>query len=128
MEAHITINPAEFQRFKDEVGNHPITMLNLLKYKEQVKETGETGKVAYGKYMNAAAPFLKSVGAEVLFFGAPKHMVIGPSDEELWDAVLLVRYNSFTDFMSMVKAEGYPAHLRDRALRDSRLIHCKSIQ
>ena len=40
----------------------------------------------------------------------------------------IVEYNAFSDFMGMVLTEGYLSHLRERALLDSRLIHCQSIQ
>lgn len=128
MNTHINVNSEEFQRFKQETGDAPVIMLNLLKYKDVVEETGETGQAAYSHYLNEAAPFLEKVNAKVLFFGAPKHMLIGPLDEGLWDAVILVHYHSCTDFITMASSEGYPSHLRARALEDSRLIHCKSIQ
>ncbi|UOY07151.1 hypothetical protein L0P88_01045 [Muricauda sp. SCSIO 64092] len=128
MESYLKANPDEFQKFKNATANAPVVMLNLLRYKEIVMETGETGKEAYTAYLNAAAPFFKNVNAKVLFFGTPKHMLIGPTDEELWHAVLIVEYNAFSDFMGMAGAEGYPSHLRERALLDSRLIHCQSIQ
>lgn len=126
MENYIRVNPDEFQKFKESTTGEPVVMLNLLRYKELVKETGETGKVAYSTYLNAARPFFEKVNAEILFFGSPKHMLIGPTEEELWDAIILVKYNSFSDFVTMAKAEGYPTHLREQALLDSRLIHCKS--
>lgn len=128
METYIQVNPDEFQKFKNTTNGEPVIMLNLLRYKDRVEENGETGKESYSKYLNAASPFLQKVNAEVLFFGTPKHMLIGPADEELWDAIIVVKYNSFSDFMGMAKAEGYPSHLRERALLDSRLIHCKSIE
>lgn len=127
MESYINVNPKEFQKFKNVVAEEPVVMLNLLRYKEKIPETGESGKTAYNRYMKAATPFLKKINAQVLFFGIPQHMLIGPTEETLWDAVLLVRYPSFSDFIAMTKAEGYPAHLRELALSDSRLIHCKSI-
>ena len=128
MASYINVNPDEFQKFKEEVGDEPLVMLNLLKYKDLVEETGETGQEAYSSYLKAAAPFLEKVKANVLFFGSPKHMLIGPADQGLWDSVIVVHYNSFSDFIGMATAEGYPSHLRARALSDSRLIHCKSIQ
>lgn len=128
MESYLNVNPDVFMKFKADTGKEPVIMLNLLKYKERVAGTGESGKEGYSAYLNAAAPFLEKAEATVLFFGAPKHMLIGPVDEELWDAVIIVKYNSFSHFTGMVKAEGYPSHLRERALKDSRLIHCKSIQ
>lgn len=128
MESYLRVNPDEFQEFKNSTKGEPVVMLNLLRYKEIIEETGETGKEAYTTYLNAASPFFEKVDAQVLFFGSPKHMLIGPTDEELWDAVIVVKYNSFSDFMGMAKSEGYPTHLRERALLDSRLIHCKPIQ
>lgn len=128
MDNYLRVNPEEFQRFKETIGNGPLVMLNLLRYKKRVEETGETGKEAYSNYLNAAAPFLKKAEAEVLYFGTPRHMLIGPMAEELWDAIILVKYNSFSHFVGMAMAEGYPSHLRERALEDSRLIHCKSIK
>ena len=65
-------------------------MLNLLRYKEKDEETGQTGKEAYSEYLEAAKPFFQKVNAEILFFGRPRHMLIGPVDEELWDAIILV--------------------------------------
>ena len=126
MESYLDVNLDVFQQFKNAAANEPVIMLNLLKYKERVEETGETGKEAYNSYMTAASPFLKKAEAKVLFFGAPMHMLIGPVEEELWDAVIVVQYNSFEHFVGMATAEGYPSHLRKRALVDSRLIHCKS--
>ncbi len=127
MESYLRVNPEVFLNFKDATDDEPVIMLNLLRYKERVEETGETGKEGYSIYLKAATPFLERAEATVLFFGVPKHMLIGPVDEALWDAVIVVRYNSFAHFMGMVKAEGYPSYLRERALEDSRLIHCKSI-
>jgi len=125
MDTYLKINPEEFTKFKDSVKEEPVIMLNLLRYKETVLETGETGKEAYNTYLNAAQPFFEKVTARILFFGAPKHMLIDPMEEQLWDAIILVEYASFSDFMKMATAKGYPSHLRELALLDSRLIHCK---
>ncbi len=125
MENYLNVNPDEFQKFKNSTDGTPVVMLNLLRYKTTVEETGETGKEAYANYLNAAQPYFKQVDAEIVFFGKPEHMLIGPADEALWDAIIVVKYASFSDFIAMAMAEGYPSHLRERALLDSRLIHCK---
>lgn len=125
MQTHVRVNPEEFQKFRATADKRPVFMLNLLKYKQRVAETGQSGEVAYREYLKAATPFFEKVSAEVVFFGNPQHMLIGPLEEKLWDAVILVKYDSFTDFMAMATAEGYPSHLREMALADSRLIHCK---
>jgi len=52
MDTYLKINPEEFTKFKDSVKEEPVIMLNLLRYKETVLETGETGKEAYNTYLN----------------------------------------------------------------------------
>lgn len=121
---YLNINPEQVSDFAKNSSAKPVVMLNLVKYKNAVQETGMTGKESYKEYMRQATPFFQKANAVVLFYGSPKHMLIGPENEELWDDVLLVKYNSVADFMNMVKAEGYPSHLRAQALSDSRLIHC----
>jgi hypothetical protein len=103
-----------------------LLMLNLLRYRDRVEQTGTSGTTAFREYMKAAFPFLRRAKAEVVFFGKPQTMLIGPQDEALWDDVLIVKYPSPGSFLNMVKAEGYPLELRRQSLQDSRLIYCKS--
>lgn len=122
--AYLEINREQFKAFTKLPMDTSVVMLNLLNFKELVPETGLTGEASYREYMRQATPFFAKAGAEVLFFGKPQTMLIGPEDEGLWDKVLLVRYHTVAGFLGMVKAEGYPTHLRMQALNDSRLIHC----
>lgn len=124
-ESFLEINKAQFQRFMKLPMDTPVVMLNLLKFKEKVSETGLSGEASYKEYMKAATPFFAKANAEVLFMGKPETMLIGPENEGLWDKVLLVKYDTIAGFLGMVQAEGYPSHLRANALEDSRLIHCK---
>lgn len=121
----LEINKEQFQKFMELPMDTPVVMLNLLKFKDSVLETGLTGELSYKEYMKQATPFFAKANAQVLFMGKPKTMLIGPEDEGLWDKVLLIKYNTIADFLGMVQAEGYPSHLRKQALEDSRLIHCK---
>lgn len=120
----LEINKEQFKVFMKLPMDMPVVMLNLLKFKDKVPETGLSGAESYKEYMKQAMPFFAKAGAEVLFFGKPQTMLIGPEDEGLWDKVLLVKYNTISGFIGMVKAEGYPTHLRMQSLNDSRLIHC----
>ncbi len=122
---YLKVNTEEMQALSKLPEGQEMVMLNLLKYRESVSETGQSGAAGYTEYLRAAAPFFAKVDAEIVFFGRPQSMLIGPLEDNLWDAVLLVRYGSPADFLNMVQAEGYPAHLRQRALKDSRLIYCK---
>ena len=96
----------------------PIFMLNYLNYKEKVKET-------YTDYLRAAVPFFKTLNAEIIFKGSPLATIIGPSEESLWDEVLVVRYANKNEFMKLIAMKDYPRELRSLALSDSRLIFCK---
>lgn len=123
--AYLEINQNQFKAFSKLEPQDPVVMLNFLRFKKVISETGISGEEAYQRYMKAAMPFFNEANAEVLFYGEPKHMLIGPLDTELWDKVLLIKYNTLNEFLTMVQAKGYPSHLRKQALIDSRLIHCK---
>ena len=122
--SHLEINTEQLKAFAQLPMDKSVVMLNLLKFKETVIETGLTGAESYKNYMKAAMPFFQKANAEILYMGKPQRILIGPADEDLWDKILLIKYNTVADFLGMVKAEGYPSHLRDQALLDSRLIQC----
>lgn len=121
---YVNMNTEQVSDFANNQSKDSVVMLNMVKYKAVVPETGMTGKESYKVYMRQATPFFLKVNAEIVFYGSPKHMLIGPEDYTLWDDVLIVKYNSVTDFMSMIMDKGYPSNLRAQALEDSRLIHC----
>ena len=121
---YVNINSEQLSDFAHSEYKEPVVMLNMIKYKDVVPETGMTGKETYKEYMRQATPFFFKANAEIVFYGSPKHMLIGPEDDSLWDDVLIVKYNSVTDFMNMIMDKGYPSNLRAHALTDSRLIHC----
>lgn len=123
-QSYLEINKEQLKAFMQVTVDEPVMMLNLLKFKDEVAEIGLSGEKCYQEYMSQAIPFFEKANAEILFYGHPKHILIGPEDEILWDKVLVVKYASVTDFIGMVKADGYPSHLRVQALQDSRLIHC----
>lgn len=125
-QSYLEINQEQFKAFAQLPMDTSVVMMNLLKFKDTVPETGLSGAESYKGYMKAATPFFANANAEVVYMGKPHTMLIGPEDERLWDKVLLIKYNSIVDFLGMVQAEGYPAHLRKHALEDSRLIHCES--
>ena len=76
----------------------------------------------YAEYGVAVQPHLERVGASLAFAGNVDGLLIGGEHE--WDAVAVIRYPSRSAFLEMVTDAGYQeiAHLRTRALRDSRLI------
>lgn len=112
----------QLQEFPD---GRPVFMLNYLNYKATVTETGKTGKETYADYLKAAVPFFNTLDAEIIFKGSPIATIIGPSEESLWDDVLIVRYANKNEFMKLMAMKDYPRELRSLALLDSRLIFCK---
>lgn len=124
-QSYFEFNQDQLKAFKQLPRDSPVIMMNLLKFKDRVHETGLSGEASYKEYMRQAAPFFEKVNAEIIYLGKPQAMLIGPADEGLWDKVLLIKYDSISDFLIMLNGEGYPIHLRKQALEDSRLIHCQ---
>ena len=113
------------KKLQDFPDGQPVFMLNYLNYKEIVIKTGKTGKETYADYLRAAVPFFKTLDAEIIFKGSPLATIIGPSEESLWDEVLVVRYANKNEFMKLMAMKDYPREPRSLALSDSRLIFCK---
>lgn len=113
---------AELKAFPED---QPVFMLNYLNYKEVVEETGKTGQEIYVDYMKAAMPFFEHINADIIFKGKPMGTILGPSNEPLWDEVLIVKYASKNEFFKLMQMKEYPRDLRASALSDSRLIFCE---
>lgn len=104
--------------------NGPIIMLNLLKFKDKVEETGESGLASYASYSQKVAPLLAKVGGKPLLHAKTDQVLIGSDEEDLWDQVLVVEYPSRAAFIQMVQSPEYQEALpeRNQALERSKLI------
>jgi len=122
--SYINGDPKQMEAFMNLPLDQPFQMLNLLKFKNKVLETGQTGAEAYSEYMKAVYPLFIKSEAKIVYQGKPMLSVIGPEQNLEWDKVLIVEYLSKQHFIKMVTDENYPGHLRSRALDDSRLILC----
>ncbi|GAB88853.1 DUF1330 domain-containing protein [Gordonia rhizosphera] len=129
-----TVDPrrGQFAQLSALPPDEPVTMLNLLRYREVADYSGAedltpvepiTGAEAYRIYTEGAMPHLRAAGAQVISHGQCGPTVIGPADEE-WDSILIVRYPNPAAFVDMVKAPEYQSLSRHRtaALADARLI------
>lgn len=110
----------------------PVTMLNLLRFRDQADYSGFpalappepiSGREAYDRYVRHTLPFLTATGGSVSFFGVGGYDLVGPSDER-WDLVMLVRQASVQDFFAFASNQEYLAGMghRTAALEDSRLL------
>ena len=127
-----TIDPSResfSQLFVKTAPDKPVTMLNLLRFKERAeytperKETPCTGREAYARYTANALKAVQAAGGMVLWQGRACHALVAPADE-VWDDVLLVQYPNAAAFLDMVRSPGYQAfvHHRSAGLADARLI------
>lgn len=127
----------QFETFKDLDRDHPIEMLNLVRFREQaaypdgheLAEGGLSGAEAYARYGAETAPIIARLGAEILWRGAFQTTLIGPEDE-VWDAVFVARYPTAHAFLEMVTDLVYQKAVvhRQAAVLTSRLIRCKPAQ
>ncbi|MFY0594428.1 hypothetical protein [Roseivirga sp.] len=112
---HINPTTEQQQQFMEMPDLGPVFMINMLKFKTD-------GLPKYQAYMKAVAPLIAEVGAELVWSGQPLGVLIGPTDETLWNAVLIVKYPNKMALAQLGGHPDYPGHLRTDALADSRLI------
>lgn len=95
--------------------DQPVTMINILKYRDVAKNGTESGLEAYARYGLNALPFLKTVGARLLWRGKVVTTVIGDSEDQA-HVVLLVRYPSIAHFVKMTSDPDYIKVSKDRSI------------
>ena len=113
MEFKNSVHPTKEQMegFLEGDDNSPITMVNLLKFKDKAeyedgRETNLSGKEAYAIYGKEVVKHLKNVGAEWIYSGDVKRLMLGEI-EELWDMVALARYPSKKAMFDMITNSEY---------------------
>lgn len=105
----------------------PVTMLNILRFKE-LTDAGESGLKSYQRYGVKAQEHVVKAGAKVVWAGEVISAVIGQADH-MPHQVLLVEYPSVNAFLTMVLSKEYQAITSDRtmALQYGGLYACKTI-
>jgi uncharacterized protein (DUF1330 family) len=101
----------QVRSFRDRKTGEPISMLNLLNFKDKaVYEDGRvanlTGRQAYGLYSAAFERIMGPQGAKVLYSGEVRGLLIGDG-EGAWDAVALIQYPSTDVMLAMWRNEEY---------------------
>ena len=133
MSAHVDPDRAQFEAFKALRRDHPIEMLNLVRFRAKavypddhpLAEVGMSGADAYARYGADTAPLLAKLGGSILWRGAFQTTLIGPADER-WDEVFVARYPSAHAFLAMITDPDYRKAVvhRQAAVATSRLIRC----
>jgi uncharacterized protein (DUF1330 family) len=124
---------AQFQAFKDLPRDHPIEMLNLVRFRERAEYPDNhpyasenlSGAQAYARYGAESAPVFARVGGSIAWRGAFQTVLMGPEDER-WDEVFVARYPTAGAFLEMVTDPVYQQAVvnRQAAVLTSRLIRC----
>lgn len=91
----------------------PIYMVNLLKYRDSAeyedgRDTGLSGREAYGLYSAAVPACLGKVGGKVVFEGNVRRLMLGEV-EDLWDDVAIAMYPSRKAMLDMIMLPEYQA-------------------
>ena len=124
MEFKNSVHPTKKQMegFLEGDSETPISMINLLKFKEKAeyedgRDTDLTGEQAYAIYSEEVIEHLKKVGGEVSFGGSINRLMLGEV-EELWDKAFIVKYPSKKAMLKMVT---YPEYLESNKHREAGL-------
>ena len=129
---HLDPSDENVHRLIERAIDGPVTMLNLLRFREVADYSADpelapggpiSGAAAYDRYVRHTLPFLTASGGSIAYFGSGDHWFVGPMDER-WDLVMLIRQASVQDFFAFASNEQYLAGVghRTAALEDSRLL------
>ena len=90
----------------------PVTMLNLLRFRQQAEYPQDSdavpcsGREAYARYSRVALEQVGAVGGKPVWIGEALDAFIAP-DGEHWDEMLLVRYPNLGAFLTMLSKPDY---------------------
>ena len=112
-------NKEQMDKFLEGDIESPISMVNLLKFKEKAeyedgRDTNLSGKEAYMIYGVEVQEHLKKVGGEMVFGGEISRLMLGEV-EDLWDNVAVARYPSRTAMLEMMMDPDYQESEKHRS-------------
>ena len=92
----VTPNEEQINGFLKNPEIGPISMVNLLKYKEKAiyddgRDTNLSGEEAYGLYAAEVINLVEKYGGEFLFAGKVNRLMLGEVDE-MWDSIAIAKY------------------------------------
>ena len=92
----VTPNEEQINGFLENPQIGPISMVNLLKYKENAiyddgRDTNLSGEEAYGLYAAEVINLVEKYGGEFLFAGKVNRLMLGEV-EEMWDSIAIAKY------------------------------------
>ena len=124
---HVTRSDEQSKLVSEADPNVPIVMLNLIRFRDTALDQhgcdGMTGEEAYAEYGRRLRALAADFPGSPFWVGDAGRTYIGP-DDETWDLVLCVRYQSVSIFRDMLASPAYQraAQARTAAVADSRLV------
>ena len=96
VENKVSPNEEQINGFLEDPEIGPISMVNLLKYKEKAiyddgRDTNLSGEEAYGLYAAEVINLVEKYGGEFLFAGKVNRLMLGEVDE-MWDSIAIAKY------------------------------------
>ena len=98
VENRVTPNEEQINGFLENPEIGPISMVNLLKFKDKAlyedgRDTDLTGEEAYRLYAAEVINLVEIYGGEFLFAGKVNRFMLGEV-EEMWDSIAIAKYPS----------------------------------
>jgi uncharacterized protein (DUF1330 family) len=87
----------------------PVTMLNLMRFRERSLDGNGSGWDAYLRYSALTIKLIKKVGGTIVWTGEAEAVALGVPEAHRWDYVALVRYPSRAAFLEMMNSVAYQA-------------------
>ena len=87
----------------------PVTMLNLMRFRERSLDGNGSGWDAYLRYSALAIRLIKVRGGTIIWTGNAEAVALGVPDQHRWDYIALVRYPSRAAFLDMMTSSEYAA-------------------
>lgn len=86
---------------------HPVVMLNLMKFRDTSADGDGTGWDAYVRYSKLANKLIKQNGGRIAYAGEVKGTTFGPEIHGDWDYLALVTYETPAGFLAMMESAEY---------------------
>jgi uncharacterized protein (DUF1330 family) len=85
----------------------PVTMLNLMRFRDRSLDGNGSGWDAYLRYSALTIKLIKRVGGTITWTGNAEAVALGRAEQNRWDYVALVRYPSRKAFIAMMTSPEY---------------------
>jgi len=104
----LTVNDPNLRRFLKDDDGEEFFMLNLNRYEYAENEDQQGQPVVYQNYGQAFIPIMLKNASHPIYSGEiPDYLLDGDAKDGNWHEIILMRYRSRRDFVSMVTSDEY---------------------